>query len=450
MLEARIRHLAAGPGRTTRTPRRWNYDYADGRGRVGIIASVTRPFCQQCNRLRLTADGKLRNCLFALDEVDVRPFLRDSAGRRGACSELIRQTVWEKWEGHEINIARFVKPDRERCTQLAANCPNLVGIIPATGSHNSTVWTSSPPAARHDPATSACRRTAGRVSFRPASAFPWPTEAEAGPRPRRDAGPRTGDRRSSRSTTACREPSSARPSTSPISASIATALARRPRSVRSSSIRLWGTSTRTSGSRPPGRPRPPCGTTRNAPSPGSSCTRDSRSGARAMRSAALEEGPGADAEGAAPRTDADHRPVAREGTARRHRNGRTTQEGSPGARRAADDLRRRRGSLVRARRHPRRLPGRAKRRRPVLQGAAQDQPAAPGREPRAGPLLRRKQTPGARAGRTPRATSRRRRASRTPSTCKRTWRCGSASGTRPPTVRPARSSWSGSTTRSRA
>ena len=53
-----------------------DFDYADGGGRVGIIASVSRPFCHHCNRLRLTADGKLRNCLFALDETDVKGLLR--------------------------------------------------------------------------------------------------------------------------------------------------------------------------------------------------------------------------------------------------------------------------------------------------------------------------------------------------------------------------------------
>ena len=48
-----------------------DYDYLDGKGRVGLIASVSRPFCASCNRLRLTADGKLRNCLFAIDETDL-------------------------------------------------------------------------------------------------------------------------------------------------------------------------------------------------------------------------------------------------------------------------------------------------------------------------------------------------------------------------------------------
>jgi cyclic pyranopterin phosphate synthase len=87
-----------------------DFCYPDG-GRVGIIASVTRPFCRQCNRLRLTADGKFRNCLFALDEVDVRPLLRP-ASDDAALATTVRRVVWEKWEGHEINTARFVKPAR--------------------------------------------------------------------------------------------------------------------------------------------------------------------------------------------------------------------------------------------------------------------------------------------------------------------------------------------------
>jgi cyclic pyranopterin phosphate synthase len=87
-----------------------DFDYADGRGRVGIIASVTRPFCRQCNRLRITADGKLRNCLFSLDEVDVKPLIR--ADDQPAVAESVRRVVWDKWEGHEINTARFVKPAR--------------------------------------------------------------------------------------------------------------------------------------------------------------------------------------------------------------------------------------------------------------------------------------------------------------------------------------------------
>jgi cyclic pyranopterin phosphate synthase len=87
------------------------FRYTDGGGRVGIIASISRPFCLSCNRVRLTADGKLRNCLFALDEVDVRDLLRGGAPN-AALAEVIRANVLAKWEGHEINTSRFIKPLR--------------------------------------------------------------------------------------------------------------------------------------------------------------------------------------------------------------------------------------------------------------------------------------------------------------------------------------------------
>lgn len=88
-----------------------DFAYADGGGTVGVIASVSRPFCSACNRLRLTADGKLRNCLFALEETDVKGFLRPGL-REPELAAALRDTVWAKWEGHEINAASFVKPDR--------------------------------------------------------------------------------------------------------------------------------------------------------------------------------------------------------------------------------------------------------------------------------------------------------------------------------------------------
>ena len=87
------------------------YRYTDGGGRVGIIASISRPFCMSCNRIRLTADGKLRNCLFALDEVDVKQLLRQGAPD-AQIAEVIRRNVAAKWEGHEINTSRFIKPLR--------------------------------------------------------------------------------------------------------------------------------------------------------------------------------------------------------------------------------------------------------------------------------------------------------------------------------------------------
>ncbi len=89
-----------------------DYVYQDGSGSVGVIASVSRPFCRNCNRLRLTADGKLRNCLFALDETDVKGLLRTPPINERGLADALRQSVSAKWSGHEINAATFVKPDR--------------------------------------------------------------------------------------------------------------------------------------------------------------------------------------------------------------------------------------------------------------------------------------------------------------------------------------------------
>ncbi|MGH2831055.1 MAG: GTP 3',8-cyclase MoaA [Actinomycetota bacterium] len=86
--------------------------FADGApGGVGVIASVTEPFCSSCNRIRITAEGALRNCLFALGETDLRGPLRDGA-TDAELSELIRGNVAGKWAGHHINRADFVRPSR--------------------------------------------------------------------------------------------------------------------------------------------------------------------------------------------------------------------------------------------------------------------------------------------------------------------------------------------------
>ena len=87
------------------------YLYADGRGSVGFIASVTKPFCLNCNRLRLTSEGKLRYCLFAIEEADVRPLLRQG-GSDAQIADCLRNNVKDKWLGHEINSSRFVAPPR--------------------------------------------------------------------------------------------------------------------------------------------------------------------------------------------------------------------------------------------------------------------------------------------------------------------------------------------------
>jgi cyclic pyranopterin phosphate synthase len=109
-LEQEIAPLVPADDYDPRAPA-MEFQYTDGGGRVGIIASVSRPFCMSCNRIRLTADGKLRNCLFALDEVDVKQLLRNQAPPE-TIGAVICNNVRDKWEGHEINTARFVKPLR--------------------------------------------------------------------------------------------------------------------------------------------------------------------------------------------------------------------------------------------------------------------------------------------------------------------------------------------------
>ena len=109
-LSYEIAPLVTVPDQDTRAPAS-EFMFSDGVGRIGIIASVSRPFCMSCNRIRLTADGKLRNCLFALDELDVKAVMR-GGGSDDDIIQLIRRSVHDKWEGHEINTARFVQPPR--------------------------------------------------------------------------------------------------------------------------------------------------------------------------------------------------------------------------------------------------------------------------------------------------------------------------------------------------
>lgn len=87
------------------------YRFTDGVGKIGFIRSVSNPFCANCNRIRLTADGKLRYCLFAVEETDVMELLR-GGGTDEKIAGVIRSTVQSKWEGHEINSDRFVPPLR--------------------------------------------------------------------------------------------------------------------------------------------------------------------------------------------------------------------------------------------------------------------------------------------------------------------------------------------------
>jgi cyclic pyranopterin phosphate synthase len=88
------------------------FAFADGApGGVGIIASVSEPFCDTCNRLRITAEGEVRSCLFALEETDLRGPMRAGASD-DELERLVRRAVWRKWSGHRINHPDFVQPER--------------------------------------------------------------------------------------------------------------------------------------------------------------------------------------------------------------------------------------------------------------------------------------------------------------------------------------------------
>jgi cyclic pyranopterin phosphate synthase len=87
------------------------YRFADGRGEIGLVAPVSQPFCGHCSRLRLTADGKLRTCLFSKDDHDLKPLLLGGASDDEIASR-IRAIVAQKEKGHRINEPDFVPPAR--------------------------------------------------------------------------------------------------------------------------------------------------------------------------------------------------------------------------------------------------------------------------------------------------------------------------------------------------
>lgn len=110
LLAAEFGPLEPVPDADPRAPAT-EYRFADGVGGVGFIPTVTKPFCLNCNRIRLTADGKLRYCLFAIEETDVRGILRSGASD-AELERILRENVRAKWLGHEINSAKFVAPPR--------------------------------------------------------------------------------------------------------------------------------------------------------------------------------------------------------------------------------------------------------------------------------------------------------------------------------------------------
>jgi GTP 3',8-cyclase len=87
------------------------YRFADGRGRIGFINPISEPFCADCNRVRLTADGRLRTCLFSLNETDLRGPLRQGADDT-ALEAVIRAAVWRKELKHHVGEPGFIQPAR--------------------------------------------------------------------------------------------------------------------------------------------------------------------------------------------------------------------------------------------------------------------------------------------------------------------------------------------------
>ena len=97
------------PARGAAPADRWRY--LDGRGTVGVIPTVTKPFCGDCDRVRMTADGQFRTCLFATTEFDLLKMMRAGATDDQVADE-IQRAVGTKWAGHQINQVTFVRPRR--------------------------------------------------------------------------------------------------------------------------------------------------------------------------------------------------------------------------------------------------------------------------------------------------------------------------------------------------
>ena len=87
------------------------YRYLDGQGEVGVIATVTEKFCDTCDRIRLTADGQFRNCLFAVSDYNLRDAMRGGA-TDDELAQIIEGAVHDKWAGHGIDTVHFIRPKR--------------------------------------------------------------------------------------------------------------------------------------------------------------------------------------------------------------------------------------------------------------------------------------------------------------------------------------------------
>ena len=108
-LRSEMELVPLAPRSDSETASRWGF--ASGPGEIGIIAPVTAPFCGNCNRIRLTADGQLRTCLFSMSEHDLKTPMREGE-TDSEIAARISGAVWRKEAGHRINQADFVQPER--------------------------------------------------------------------------------------------------------------------------------------------------------------------------------------------------------------------------------------------------------------------------------------------------------------------------------------------------
>jgi cyclic pyranopterin phosphate synthase len=108
-LHARFELRPVQSSNASETARRWAF--ADGRGEIGIIAPVSEPFCGHCNRIRVTADGKVRTCLFSLHEHDIKSTLRSGVSDEEIADQF-RDIVLQKEDRHHIGEPEFVQPER--------------------------------------------------------------------------------------------------------------------------------------------------------------------------------------------------------------------------------------------------------------------------------------------------------------------------------------------------
>jgi cyclic pyranopterin phosphate synthase len=101
-----LEELPREPSSTARV-----FRFADGSGEIGFINPVSEPFCSDCNRIRLTAEGKLRTCLFSLNETDLRDPLRAGASEQ-ELEQIVRDAVWRKELKHHVGEPGFRQPPR--------------------------------------------------------------------------------------------------------------------------------------------------------------------------------------------------------------------------------------------------------------------------------------------------------------------------------------------------